>query len=204
MGDRLRVLLADDHAFFRAGVRQELGAYPHIEVVGEVSDGRQAIHLARETEPDVILMDINMPRCDGLEALDVIKRELPRIQVIMLSVHQDDDNLIKALRRGANGYLLKNSEPAELLDMLDRVSRGEPAITGRLVGSAAMEPLTPREIAVLQGVARGESNVEIAQALVVTENTVRMHVRNLLEKLRLENRVQAAVYAVQQGLVPDE
>jgi len=213
----LRVLLADDHVLFRSGVKSELSAHPGVQVVGEAGDGLEAIRLARQTQPDVILMDIHMPRCSGLEAVEIVKRESPQVKVVMLTVHDDDEHLFEAIKRGADGYLLKNVEPAELLDVLSRVSRGEAAINGRLAvrildelrkpakaepaAPAPKETLTGREIEVLERVVKGESNADIARTLVISENTVKMHLANILDKLHLENRIQAAVYAVREGLV---
>lgn len=216
----LRVLLADDHVLFRSGVKAELSAYPDVQVVGEAGDGLEAIRLARRTHPEVILMDIHMPRCTGLEAVEIIKREAPQVKVVMLTVYDDDDHLFEAIKRGADGYLLKNVEPAELLDVLNRVSRGEAAINGKLAvrildelrkpakvepaGPAPKGTLTGREIEVLERVVKGESNADIARTLVISENTVKMHLANILDKLHLENRIQAAVYAVREGLANDD
>ena len=217
--ERLRVLLVDDHVLFRSGVKAELSFYPQIEVVGEACNGSEAIARARESKPDVILMDIAMPGQSGLEAMERIKEEMPRVRVIMLTVHDDDEHLFDAIKRGADGYLLKNLEPHELLDMLDRVHSGEAAIDGKLAtrilrelrlqehpvpsGPASAEALTPREIEVLEWVVEGDTNAEIAQKLVISENTVKMHLRNILDKLHLQNRIQAAVYAIREGIVHD-
>jgi len=216
---RLRVLLVDDHILFRSGVKTELSFYPHIEVVGEAGNGSEAIAQTRETMPDVILMDISMPGCSGLEAMARIKREMPHVRIIILTVHDDDEHLFEAIKRGADGYLLKNLEPSELLDALDRVHHGEAAINARMAARilgefrkpkphdesipTAEEALSAREIDVLERLARGDSNADIARALAVSESTVKMHLRNILDKLHLKNRVQAAVYAVRQGLVSD-
>lgn len=213
----MRILLVDDHVLFRSGIKAELSAYPHLQVVGEAANGHEAVDLARERKPDVILMDIQMEKCTGLEAVASIKRELPGVRVIILTVHDEDDCLFEAIRRGADGYLLKDIEPGELLDMLSKVSRGEAAINGRLAVKIlnefhspgkpapapppAKEALTEREVRVLERLAAGDSNLQIARALVISENTVKMHMSNILNKLHLENRIQAAVYAVREGLV---
>jgi DNA-binding NarL/FixJ family response regulator len=215
----LRVLLVDDHILFRKGVASLLASHKDIEVVGEAGDGVEAVAKARETVPDVILMDLAMPKCSGLEATRLIKREMPHVKIIMLTVSDDDRDLFAAIKNGADGYLLKNLEPHQLFDMLEGVRRGEAPISGVLAAkilqefrqpdqslprqSEANDKLTPREIEVLERVVEGATNKEIAEALVITENTVKIHLRNILEKLHVQNRIQAAVYAVRQGLVND-
>jgi DNA-binding NarL/FixJ family response regulator len=215
----LRILLVDDHTLFRRGVSALLEQRTDLQVVGEASNGLEAVARARELLPDVILMDIHMPVCDGLEAVDRIKREMPHVKVIMLTVSDDDRDLFSAIKSGASGYLLKNLEPHQLYAQLDAVGRGEAAINGMLAArilqelrrpvphtSAEQEPvetLTAREIEVLQLVVQGASNRQIADHLYITENTVKIHMRNILEKLHLQNRIQAAVYAVRSGLVDD-
>ena len=213
----LRILLVDDHVLFRKGVESLLAPRQDVEVVGEAGDGLEAIAQARETVPDVILMDIHMPQCDGLEAVRIIKREMPHVHIIMLTVSDDNRDLFAAIKNGAEGYLLKNLEPYQLFDMLEGVRRGEAPISGTLAAkilqefrqpdqSLAQKPeardeLTPREIEVLERVVEGATNREIAEALTITENTAKIHLRNILEKLHLQNRIQAAVYAVREGLV---
>jgi DNA-binding NarL/FixJ family response regulator len=215
----LRILLVDDHVLFRKGLGALLSARQDMEVVGEAGDGLQAIDQAREKVPDVILMDIHMPECDGLEAVRTIKREMPHVHIIMLTVSDDDRDLFTAIKNGAEGYLLKSLEPYQLFEMLEGVRRGEAPISGAMAAKIlqefrqpdkrlapkpeAREALTPREIEVLKGVVEGATNKEIAEALVVTENTVKIHLRNILERLHLQNRIQAAVYAVREGLVDD-
>ena len=219
MEDALRVLLVDDHVLFRRGLEALLVGRPGITVVGEAGNGLEAVDRARETMPDVVLMDIHMPLCDGLEAVSLIKREMPHVQIIMLTVSDDDRDLFTAIKNGASGYLLKNLEPSQLFEQLDAVRRGEAAITGAMAAKilqefrqpglhavAQQEPLetlTPREIEVLQCVVEGASNRQIAEALYITENTVKIHLRNILEKLHLQNRIQVAVYAVRTGLVDE-
>ncbi len=214
----MRILLVDDHALFRKGMAALLKNRKKVQVVGEAGDGLEALEVARETLPDVILMDIQMPRCDGLEAIRLIKREMPHVKIIMLTVSDDNQHLFKAIKSGAQGYLLKNLEPQQLYDFLDSISRGEAPLSGIIaakilqefmnpvpgVGQAAEEvidQLTARETTILHLVAEGKTNKEIASELVISENTVKIHLRNILEKLHLKNRIQIAVYAERQGLV---
>jgi DNA-binding NarL/FixJ family response regulator len=215
----LRILLVDDHVLFRKGVAALLATRQDLQVIGEAGDGLEAIEMARETLPDVILMDINMPRCDGLEAIRQIKREMPHVTIVMLTVSEDDKHLFDAIKGGAQGYLLKNLEPYQLYDLLTSISKGEAPLSGAIAAKIIKEftrpnpgmanapeildELTEREMMILQLVAEGKTNGEIASALVISENTVKIHVRNILEKLHLQNRIQAAVYAVRQGLVDD-
>jgi DNA-binding NarL/FixJ family response regulator len=217
--DMLRILLVDDHVLFRKGVAALLATRQDLQVVGEAGDGLEAIEMARETLPDVILMDINMPRCDGLEAIRQIKREMPHVTIVMLTVSEDDKHLFEAIKGGAQGYLLKNLEPYQLYDLLTSISKGEAPLSGAIAAKIIKEftrpnpgvanapeildELTDREMMILQLVVEGKTNGEIASALVISENTVKIHVRNILEKLHLQNRIQAAVYAVRQGLVDD-
>jgi DNA-binding NarL/FixJ family response regulator len=215
----LRILLVDDHILFRKGVASLLASRPGLEVVGEAGDGVEAVARAQGMVPDVILMDIGMPNCSGLEATRLIKREMPHVKIIMLTISDDDRDLFTAIKNGADGYLLKNLEPSQFFDMLEGVRRGEVPISGVMAAKIlqefrqpvqslaqaleARDELTLREIEVLELVVGGASNKEIAEALSITENTVKIHLRNILEKLHLHNRVQAAVYAVRQGLVGD-
>jgi two-component system nitrate/nitrite response regulator NarL len=219
MSKPLRVLLVDDHILFRRGVQAVLATRPDMEVVGEASDGLEAVAMARQTVPDVVLMDIKMPRCDGLEATRVIKQEMPHVKVFMLTVSERDEDLFEAIKSGAQGYLIKDLKAHQLFDALEGVARGEAAFSGMIAarilkefertgkgtgeGLLGTEPLTGREIEVLQLVAEGKSNQEIAESLVISESTVKNHTRNILGKLHLRNRIQAAVYAVRQGLVEE-
>jgi len=213
----LRILLVDDHVLFRKGIGALLSAKQEFQVVGEAGDGLEAIDIVQETFPDVILMDINMPRCDGLEATRRIKKEMPHVKIVILTVSDDDSHLFEAIKSGAQGYLLKNLEPYQLYDLLESISRGEAPLSGAIAAKILKEftqpsqdskqdrdsdeELTPREVNVLQLVSEGKTNREIADVLFITENTVKIHLRNILDKLHLKNRIQAAVYAVRQGLV---
>jgi len=215
----MRILLVDDHIIFRKGVAALLSNREDMTIVGEVGNGLEAIQAARELLPNVILMDINMPKCNGLEATRRIKRELPHIKIIMLTVADDDQNLFEAIKSGAQGYLLKNLEPDHLYDFLESTSRDEAPLSGAIAAkilkefsqpsaysqqeSDVIETLTPREISILELVVDGLTNKEIAAKLYISDNTVKIHLRNILEKLHLQNRIQAAVYAVRKGLVDE-
>jgi len=215
----LRILLVDDHVLFRKGVAALLARREEMQVVGEASDGLEAISAAREILPDVILMDISMPNCNGLDATRRIKREMPHVKIVILTVSDDDHDLFEAIKSGAQGYLLKDLEPYQLFDLLESISRGEAPLSGAIAAkilkeftrpdkTSKKEPeliddLTAREISILQLVSEGKTNKEIASILFISENTVKIHLRNILEKLHLQNRIQAAVYAVRQGLVDE-
>jgi two-component system, NarL family, nitrate/nitrite response regulator NarL len=215
--DPLKVLLVDDHALFRQGVESLLATRPDIEVVGSVGDGFEAISVARETIPDVILMDIEMPRCNGLEATRQISRELPKTKIVVLTVVDDDETVFEAIKCGAQGYLLKDLEAYQLFDMLDGIRKGDAPLSGGIAAKILAEfthpeplaaaehrvdeELSDRERQVLSLLVEGKTNKEIADILIVTENTVKTHLTNILTKLHLQNRIQAAVYAVRQGLV---
>jgi DNA-binding NarL/FixJ family response regulator len=209
--DKLRVLVVDDHALFREGIVGILNGQPDIEVVGEASDGLEALVLARSLHPAVILMDINMPGTDGIEATRLIKRELPDAYVVMLTVRDEDAKLLEAIKSGAQGYLPKTIRAQQLIDMLHAAQRGEPTISPPLANrildefrrvatqpattpaeSPSLDPLTPREREVLDLVARGASDRVIAQELVISVYTVKAHMRSILNKLQVSSRRQAA------------
>jgi DNA-binding NarL/FixJ family response regulator len=213
--NRLRVLLVDDHALFRKGLANLLCAEPDFEVVGEAADGQEAIAKAPVLQPDVILMDVRMPRVSGLEATRQILGMLPQTKILMLSMSEDEDAVFEAVKNGAQGYLLKTADPEELFEALRGIVRGEAPLSGSLAVKLlreftrlAHEPAVPapprtvlsqREKEVLALVADGKSNTEIAAALAAAENTVKNCIKKILEKLHLENRVQAAVFALRDG-----
>jgi len=217
--EALEVLLVDDHALFRKGVAALFASCEDVKVVGEAEDGCEAIQMVRETRPDVILMDVHMPRCNGLKAVRMIKREMPNVKIIMLTVDEHDEVLFESIKSGAQGYLLKKLKPQHLFDTLERVARGgvalAPAMMAKILtefqrpatetdrASPEREELTPREMEVLEQIVQGLNNREIAIALNITENTVKKHTQSILSKLHLQNRIQAAVYAVRQGLLHD-
>ena len=210
--DTIRILIADDHAIVREGLRTLIASEPGMELVGEAADGTEAVSLARSLEPDVILMDLVMPHKDGLEAISEIKHENPEMCILVLTSFAEEDKVFPAIRAGALGYLLKDSSPQQLLQAIYDVHRGEsslhPTVALKLVREIsqpsdlppAEHPLTEREVDVLELVAQGLSNQEIADQLVISEWTVRTHVRNILGKLHLANRTQAALYALREGL----
>jgi two-component system, NarL family, nitrate/nitrite response regulator NarL len=217
----IRVLLADDQALFRRAIATLVDEQDDMTVVGQAENGLQAVEKAHELKPDIIVSDVEMPVMNGVEAVRLIREQLPGIKVVMLTVSEADEHLFDAIRFGAHGYLLKDLRPAELYDMIRAVMRNEtplaPAIAGRLLGEIRdgtkerrapdeedeTPSLTRRELEVLRLVADGLSNKEIATTLFITEGTVKNHVHNALEKLQLENRTQAAAYIVRQGLGRD-
>ena len=208
----MRVLVADDHSLFRDGIISLLEAAGHT-VVGQVGDGRAAVEAARELHPDLLLMDIAMPEMTGLEALRQVRVESPDVQVVMLTVSDEGESLFGAIQAGARGYLLKSLNASEFLELLDGLTRGELAVTrktaARLVEGfvavsrqpvSASPSLTQREIELLQLVVDGLSNKAVAEKLSLSENTVKYHLKNILQKLGAQNRMEAAMYAVREGL----
>lgn len=213
----IRVLLVDDHILFRKGISNLLAAQTDMEVVGEAGDGEEALGKARELMPDLILMDITMPGMSGRQATRIIKEEMPYVKIVMLTVSERDSDLFHAIRSGADGYLLKDLEPEELYRLCRGVFRGEAPLSPLMAAKILREfssladartgavgpagKLTPREIEVLELIVKGDTNKEIADTLCVAESTVKNHLRNILAKLHLKNRVQAAAYAVREGLI---
>jgi DNA-binding NarL/FixJ family response regulator len=222
-GDRraIRVVIVDDHALFRRGLELVLSEDPEIEIVGEAEDGIQAIELADELEPDVMLMDVRMPRASGIEAARAVRAGHPDVKVIMLTVSDDENDLYESIKAGANGYLLKEVAIEEVPDAIRSVAQGHSLISPSMASTLlaqfnvlarrAEEPqaapaprLTERELEVLRLVARGLSNREIGAELYIAENTVKNHVRNILEKLHLHSRMEAVVYAMREKLLEVE
>jgi len=210
----VRVLLVDDHVLFRSGMACALSECGGHVVVGEARDGLEGIEKARELRPDVVVMDLRMPRCGGLEACREIRAELPETNVLILTVSDSEADLFAGIKAGARGYLLKDVEPDELAQAISYIAKGgvivSPAMAGALLdefrAAQVLKPevdtgLSQREVEVLQLVARGASNKEIAKTLFISENTVKTHLRNIMDKLQIANRSQAAAYAVQVGIV---
>ncbi|HYT30605.1 MAG TPA: response regulator transcription factor [Actinomycetota bacterium] len=216
--DPLRVLIVDDHALFRRGLRMVLEQESDVEVVGEAADGEEAVDVAQELMPDVILMDVRMPKRSGIEATEEIKDLIPHARILMLTISEDESDLFDAIKAGASGYLLKEISIEEVADAVRAVAAGQsrlsPSMASKLLTEfAAMsrrseEPeqlpaprLTDREMQVLRLVAQGLANREIAKQLFISENTVKNHIRNILEKLHLHSRMEAVVYAVREKLL---
>ncbi|MEI7026992.1 response regulator transcription factor [Paenibacillus sp. y28] len=210
----IRVLIVDDHAHARQGVRQLLRRDAMFEVIGEASSGEQALELTAEWMPDMILMDINMPQMDGLETTRRVKERYPYVKIVMLTVSDDIMHLFEALKRGAQGYLLKNLDPSAWHEYLRAIAMDEAPMSRELAHRILTEfkhgeqrspsrpsPLTAREQEILEWVARGKSNRELAEQLSISENTVKNHLKNIMQKLHLENRVQLTRYAYEQGWV---
>ena len=217
-GETIRVVIVDDHALFRRGLDLVLSEEPDIKVVGEAADGIEAVHRAEEMAPDVVVMDVRMPRSTGIEAARRIRERLPETKVIMLTVSDSEEDLYAAVKAGASGYLLKEISIEELADAVRAVARGHSLISPSMASKLLTEfnalvqqaeerhrsllpSLTARELDVLKLVAKGLSNREISEELYISENTVKNHVRNILEKLHLHSRMEAVVYAMREKLL---
>lgn len=215
MSEPVRILIADDHAIVREGLRALIATEVDLQVSGEAADGEAAVRMFEDLHPDVTLLDLMMPRKDGLAAIREIKQLDPQARILVLTSFAEDEKVFPAIKAGALGYLLKDTSPAELVKAIYEVHRGEsslsPTIARKLIDEItrppdlpqASEPLSERELEVLALVAEGLSNQEIAAELVISERTVRNHVGNILSKLHLANRTQAALYAIRTGLAKD-
>lgn len=216
----IRVLLVDDHALFRSGVRALLNEYPDFVIVGETADGMEGVKRAKQLQPDVVLLDLHMPGVNGKDALRLILQDSSEAHVLMLTVSEDADDLFDTLRAGATGYLLKNIEAETLANAIRMAARGESVVSQAMMGkllssererggssvettpaTTTLNKLTPRERDILACIAKGQSNKQIARDLDVAESTVKIHVQSVLKKLQLNSRVQAAVFAVEHGAV---
>jgi DNA-binding NarL/FixJ family response regulator len=218
--DPIRVLIVDDHALFRRGLEMVLAEEPGIELAGEASDGAEAVEKAGETLPDVVLMDIRMPRSSGIEACRAMKEIVPSTKIVMLTISDEEEDLFEAIRAGASGYLLKDIPYDEVADVVRAVHDGQSLINPSMAAKLLTEfaalakrdeseraeqvpapRLTDREIEVLKLVARGMNNRDIAKELFISENTVKNHVRNILEKLQIHSRMEAVMIAVRENLI---
>jgi len=213
MTSQISILLVEDHTIVRGGLAAIIGFEADMKVIGEASDGVEAVEMACRLKPDVIIMDLLMPNMDGIEAMTHIRAENPEAHVLVLTSFGDTDKMLQAVKAGAQGYILKNAPPEELLNAIREVSRGaisfQPAIANQIIDGLSKservepqdEPLTGRETEVLVLIANGLSNDEIAEALTISKRTVNVHINNIMGKLHLANRAQAAIYAVRKGLI---
>lgn len=212
--DKIRVLIADDHALVREGLRKLLELSDNIEILSEVGDGQGAINIARKEKPDVILMDVNMPGTNGISATRVIKREMPSIHVIALTIYEDEE-VVDMVRAGVSAYVLKDVAGSELIDTITRVMQGEvvihPRVANRLVRELSRNDnkksdirLTKRERDVLLLLVKGQSNKEMAETMFISEKTVKNHLTSIFRKLGVKDRTQAAVYALINNIVGEE
>jgi len=215
----VKVLVVDDHALFRRGITAVLATNKNLEVVGEASDGLEAIKKAEAIVPDIIVMDLNMPRCSGLETTQALQAKMPQVNILVLTVSENEADLFAAVKFGAKGYILKNTEPEELIQAILHIAQGGVIVSPIMATKLLTEfqgleaegkreaiqktesNLSPREGEVLQLIAQGATNKQIAESLFISENTVKTHLRNIMEKLHLANRSQAAAFAVERGLV---
>lgn len=214
---KIKVLIADDHHVVRRGLLFFLNTQKDLEVIGEAANGKDAVKLVLELQPDVVLMDLSMPEMDGVEATKAIRENNASVKIIILTSYADQDHVIPAIRAGASGYQLKDIEPDDLVETIHDVLKGEsklhPKVTSHVIThlsmgasqkSSKVNELTKREKEVLNELAKGKSNKEIASSLYITEKTVKTHVSNILSKLQLADRTQAALYAVKNGYLENE
>jgi DNA-binding NarL/FixJ family response regulator len=222
-GERVRILLVDDHALVRVGMRSILEREPDFEIVGEAEDGRRAQDVAVDTNPDIVLMDLSLPAPGGIEATSRIKREIPAAGIIILAVDEDEEALFDAIKAGAAAFILKDVGPDDLVTIIRRVSAGEylindkvfarPAVASRVLkefrelavygqeAAPIFAPLSPREVEILDNIAQGMTNKQVAYALTISEQTVKNHMSSILRKLSVNDRTQAVVYAMRQGWI---
>lgn len=220
---RIHVLVVDDHPLFRRGIVWSLDSESDIDVVGEASGGQEAIQMADNLAPDVMILDINLPEVNGIEVARIVKRRNPRVGVVMVTMHEDDEQLFNAIRVGAAAYCTKDVDPAQVVGIIRRVARGEylinenvlshPFVASRVLdqfrelaridqtSDSVFSPLTPREVEILDCVARGNSNKEIASILGISDQTVKNHITSILRKLQVNDRTQAVIYALRHGWI---
>jgi DNA-binding NarL/FixJ family response regulator len=223
LGEKIRILLVDDHALFRVGMRNILEREPDFEVVGEAEDGRTAFEAAVDLSPDIVLMDLSLPAPNGIETTQRIKRELPAAGIIVLAMNEDEDALFDAIKAGAAAFILKDVGPDDLVTIIRRVSSGEylindkvfskPTVASRVLrefrelaiygqeAAPIFAPLSPREVEILDNIAQGMTNKQVAYALSISEQTVKNHMSSILRKLSVNDRTQAVVYAMRQGWI---
>jgi DNA-binding NarL/FixJ family response regulator len=210
--NRIRLVVIDDHALFRRGLISLLEEMPDFQVVGEAVNGQEALALVEKTQPDIILMDINMPVLNGIEALTAIRKTRPAQKILMLTISQNDEDLIGAIVAGANGYVLKNTEPETLRNTIAQVMNGNsvlaPEVTAKVLQAVRRSQtdrsrglLSDREVEVLKCLARGQTTMQIAGVLFISENTVKTHIRHILEKMEVSNRAEAVARAAQMDLI---
>jgi DNA-binding NarL/FixJ family response regulator len=207
----LRLVVVDDHSLFRRGLVSLLVDMPEFKVIGEAGNGQEALSVIAELKPDIVLLDLNMPVMDGIETVAALRRAASEQRILMLTISQDDEDLLAAIRAGADGYLLKNTEPDELRKALLRVSQGQsvlsPEVTAPVMKALARSSQIPkvllsdRELEVMRCLAEGQTTLQIAARLFISENTVKTHVRHILEKLEASNRTEAVSKAIQMGLI---
>lgn len=221
--ERVRILIVDDHVLFRVGIAQILSKEPDLDVVGEAEDARSAVDTALDTSPNIVLMDLSLPSPGGIETTQRIKRELPSTSVIVLASAEDDDSLFDAIKAGAAAFILKDVGPDDLVNIIRRVSNGEylindkvfsqPAVASRVLkefrelavygqeAAPIFAPLSPREVEILDNIAQGMTNKQVAYTLSISEQTVKNHMSSILRKLSVNDRTQAVVYAMRQGWI---
>lgn len=214
----MRVLIVDDHALFRSGLASLLTAND-IDVIGEAGGGQEGVAKARQLRPDIVLMDVKMANFNGIQATQLIKKEMPETKIVIVTAFDDDENLFEAMRSGADGYILKDIEGEKFVKLLSNIMEGDIAVSpwvadkiakklfrqpGRLDSSWSVNELTNKEVEVLKQVAHGATNKEIASSLNISDNTVKYHLRNIMEKLNVKNRAQIAAYAVTKGITLDD